>query len=424
VSIETPTRETSPFASIEEAIEDIRAGRFVVVVDDPDRENEGDLTIAAQHATSEAINFMATHGRGVICLCLTEERVEELQLRLLASSHESRHGTAYTTTIDAREGITTGVSAADRAHTIQVAIDPATTPHDLIEGGHILPLRARPGGALQRGGQTEAAVDLARLAGLTPAGVVCEIMNEDGTMARVPDLAAFCERHGIRMITVADLVKYRRRTEKLVERVVSVRLPTEYGAFQAVAYRELLTGKQHLALVKGNVAGKEDVLVRVHSECLTGDVFHSLRCDCGEQLEQALAQIGAEAEGVLLYMAQEGRGIGLLNKLRAYELQEQGFDTVEANVELGFPADSREYGIGYQVLSDLGLTSIRLLTNNPRKMEGIESYGLRVVEQVPIEVPPNDENREYLAAKREKLGHILDLKLHHQGVQLEPEGEE
>ncbi len=429
MSIETPTRETSPFATIEEAIEDIRAGRFVVVVDDPDRENEGDLTIAAEHATAEAINFMATHGRGVICLCLTEERVDELQLRLLASSHESRHGTAYTTTIDAREGIATGVSAADRAHTIKVAIDPGTTPHDLIEGGHILPLRARPGGVLQRGGQTEAAVDLARLAGLTPAGVVCEIMNADGTMARVPDLAEFCERHGIRMVTVADLIQYRRRTEKLVERVVAVRLPSEYGVFQAVAYRELLTGKQHLALVKGEVAGKENVLVRVHSECLTGDVFHSLRCDCGEQLEQALAQIGTEDAGVLLYMAQEGRGIGLLNKLRAYELQEQGFDTVEANAELGFPADSREYGIGYQVLSDLGLTSIRLLTNNPRKMEGIESYGLRVVEQVPIEVPPNDENRGYLAAKREKLGHMLSgsepgLKLHHQGVRLEGEEEE
>jgi 3,4-dihydroxy 2-butanone 4-phosphate synthase/GTP cyclohydrolase II len=424
VSIETPPLETSPFATIEEAIEDIRSGRFVVVVDAPDRENEGDLTIAAERATPDAINFMATHGRGVICLCLTEERVDELQLRLLASSHESRHGTAYTTTIDAREGISTGVSAADRAHTIKVAIDPATTPHDLIEGGHILPLRARPGGVLQRGGQTEAAIDLARLAGLTPAGVVCEIMNEDGTMARVPDLAEFCERHGIRMVTVADLIQYRRRTEKLVERVVSVRLPTEYGEFQAVAYRELLTGKQHLALVKGAVAGKKDVLVRVHSECLTGDVFHSLRCDCGEQLEQALAQIGGEDSGVLLYMAQEGRGIGLLNKLRAYGLQERGLDTVEANVELGFPADSREYGIGYQILSDLGLSAIRLLTNNPRKMEGIESYGLRVVEQVPIEVPPNDENRGYLAAKREKLGHTLGGKLHHQGVRLEPEEDE
>jgi 3,4-dihydroxy 2-butanone 4-phosphate synthase/GTP cyclohydrolase II len=430
VSIEAPRRRAaSPFATIEEALEDIRAGRFVVVVDDPDRENEGDLTIAAEHATPEAINFMATHGRGVICLCLTEERVDELQLRLLASSHESRHGTAYTTTIDAREGITTGVSAADRAHTIKVAIDPASGPHDLIEGGHILPLRARPGGVLQRGGQTEAAVDLARLAGLLPAGVVCEIMKDDGTMARVPDLVEFCERHDLRLVTVADLIQYRRRTEKLVERVVSVRLPTDYGEFQAIAYRELLSGKQHLALVRGDVAGKENVLVRVHSECLTGDVFHSLRCDCGEQLEQALGQIAAEEVGVLLYMAQEGRGIGLLNKLRAYELQEQGLDTVEANVELGFPADSREYGFGYQILADLGLSTIRLLTNNPRKMEGIESYGLKVVEQVPIEVPPNDENRGYLAAKREKLGHLLGAdgprpKLHHQGVRLEGEEEE
>ena len=427
MSIESPAREAaSPFATIEDAIEDVRSGRFVVVVDAPDRENEGDLTIAAEHATPEAINFMATHGRGVICLCLTEERVDELGLRVLASSHESRHGTAYTTTIDAREGITTGVSAADRAHTVKVAIDPASGPHDLIEGGHILPLRARAGGVLQRGGQTEAAVDLARLAGLTPAGVVCEIMKDDGTMARVPDLVEFCERHGLRLVTVADLVQYRRRTEKLVERVVSVRLPTDYGEFQAVAYRELLTGKQHLALVRGEVEGKEDVLVRVHSECLTGDVFHSLRCDCGEQLEQALAQIGAEGSGVLLYMAQEGRGIGLLNKLRAYELQEQGRDTVEANVELGFPADSREYGFGYQILADLGLSTIRLLTNNPRKMEGIESYGLKVVEQVPIEVPPNDENRGYLAAKREKLGHLLGAegaapRLHHQGVRLEEE---
>src|ERR687888_1158105 len=406
---------TKIFATIEEAIDDIRAGRFVVVVDDPDRENEGDLTIAAEYATAQAINFMATHGRGVICLCLTEERVEELQLRLLASSHESRHGTAYTTTIDAREGIATGVSAADRAHTIKVAIDPATTPHDLIEGGHILPLRARPGGVLQRGGQTEAAVDLARLAGLTPAGVVCEIMNDDGTMARVPDLTDFCERHGIRMVTVADLIQYRRRTEKLVERVVSVRLPTEYGEFQAVAYRELLTGKQHLALVKGNVAGREDVLVRVHSECLTGDVFHSLRCDCGEQLESALAMIEREGQGVLLYLAQEGRGIGLLNKLKAYRLQEEGLDTVEANLKLGLPADLRDYGIGAQILADLGLTSIRILTNNPKKIRGLQGYGLSVTEQLPIVHAPNPHNEAYLRAKRDRLGHAL----HHQALPLD-----
>jgi 3,4-dihydroxy 2-butanone 4-phosphate synthase / GTP cyclohydrolase II len=416
----TPKTE-SPFATIEEAIEDIRSGRFVIVVDDADRENEGDLTIAAQFVTPEAITFMATHGRGLICLCLTPERCDELALRPMTDRNETPLGTAFTVSIEAREGVSTGISAHDRARTIHVAIDPASRPADLVQPGHVFPLRARRGGVLRRGGQTEAAVDLARLAGLIPAGVVCEIMKDDGTMARVPDLVDFCERHGIRMVTVADLIQYRRQTEKLVERVVSVRLPTEYGEFKAVAYRELLTDKQHLAVVKGDVRDKESVLVRVHSECLTGDVLHSLRCDCGEQLEQALLQIGAEGTGVLLYMAQEGRGIGLLNKLRAYELQEHGLDTVEANVELGFPADSREYGIGYQILADLGLTTIRLLTNNPRKMEGIESYGLTVVEQVPIEVPPNEENRGYLAAKREKLGHTLGMKLHHQGVRLEPE---
>jgi 3,4-dihydroxy 2-butanone 4-phosphate synthase / GTP cyclohydrolase II len=413
------TAEPRTFASIEEALEDVRAGRFVVVVDAPDRENEGDLTIAAEHVTPEAVNFMATHGRGVICLCLTEQRSDELNLRALASSSESRLGTAYTTPIDAREGITTGVSAADRAHTIHVAIDPGSGPHDLIEGGHILPLRARAGGVLQRAGQTEAAVDLARLAGLSPAGVVCEIMKDDGTMARVPDLVEFCARHGLKLITVADLIEYRRRHEKLVERATTVRMPTAYGEFTAIAFREKLTGKHHVALIKGDVEGHENVLVRVHSECLTGDVFHSLRCDCGEQLELALARIGAEECGVLLYMAQEGRGIGLLNKLRAYELQEQGLDTVEANLELGFPADPRDYGIGYQILADLGLSTIRLLTNNPRKMESAVAYDLTVVEEVPIEVPPNVENRRYLQAKREKLGH----RLHHQDLKFEPDPE-
>jgi 3,4-dihydroxy 2-butanone 4-phosphate synthase / GTP cyclohydrolase II len=413
------TAEPRIFATIEEALEEIRAGRFVVVVDAPDRENEGDLTIAAEHVTPEAINFMATHGRGVICLCLTEQRSDELNLRALASSSESRLGTAYTAPIDAREGITTGVSAADRAHTIQVAIDPGSGPHDLIEGGHILPLRARAGGVLQRAGQTEAAVDLARLAGLTPAGVVCEIMNEDGTMARVPDLVEYCARHGLKLITVAELIEYRRSHEKLVERATTVRMPTAYGEFTAIAFREKLTGKHHVALVKGEVEGRENVLVRVHSECLTGDVFHSLRCDCGEQLELALAQIGAEDSGVLLYMAQEGRGIGLLNKLRAYELQEQGLDTVEANIELGFPADPRDYGIGYQILADLGLSTIRLLTNNPRKMESAVAYGLTVVEEVPLEVPPNVENLHYLQAKREKLGH----RLHHQDLKFEADPE-
>ncbi len=414
--VEAP-ETASPFATIEEAIEDIRSGRFVIVVDDADRENEGDLTIAAQFVTPDAINFMATHGRGLICLCLTPERCDELDLRPMTDHNETPLGTAFTVSIEAREGVSTGISAADRARTIQVAIDPQSVPHDLVQPGHVFPLRARPGGVLKRAGQTEAAVDLARLAGVNPAGVVCEIMNDDGTMARVPDLVAFCERHEIRMVTVADLIEYRRRREKLVERAVSVRLPTELGEFQAIAYRELLTGKQHVALVKGEVAGAENVLVRVHSECLTGDVFHSLRCDCGEQLEQALACIEAEGRGVLLYMSQEGRGIGLLNKLRAYELQENGLDTVEANLELGFPADAREWGIGNQILADLGLTTIRILTNNPRKLRGLDGYGLTVVEQIPIEVEPKPENARYLAAKRDKLGHTI-TRLHHQGARL------
>jgi 3,4-dihydroxy 2-butanone 4-phosphate synthase/GTP cyclohydrolase II len=410
------------FATIEEAIEDIRAGRMVVVVDDEDRENEGDLTIAAQFATPEAINFMATHARGLICLCLTEERADELGLRPMTDHNEAPLGTAFTVSVEAREGVTTGISAADRSRTIQVAISPESTPYDLVQPGHVFPLRAKPGGVLERIGQTEAAVDLARLAGLNPSGVVCEIMNDDGTMARVADLVPYCERHGLKMVTVADLVEHRRRHEKLVERGASVRLPTEYGEFEAVAFREKLTGKAHVALVKGDVDGAQNVLVRVHSECLTGDVFHSLRCDCGEQLEQALAQIDAEGRGVLLYMAQEGRGIGLLNKLRAYELQEQGLDTVEANLELGFPADARDYGIGNQILADLGLTTLRILTNNPKKLTGIDGFGLTVVEQVPIEVPPNTENARYLAAKRDKLGH----RLHHQDLKnldYEPETE-
>ena len=411
--------ETTPFATIEEAIEDVRDGKFVVVVDAPDRENEGDLVIAAEHATPEAINFMATHARGLICLALTPERCEELALRPMTHNNQTPYETAFTVSIEAREGVTTGISAADRARTIQVAIDPESGPADLVQPGHVFPLKARPGGVLQRTGQTEAAVDLARLAGLTPAGVICEVMNDDGTMARVPDLIEYCERHGFKLVTVADLIEYRRRTEKLVERVTSVRLPTAYGEFTAVAFREKLTGKQHVALVKGRVAGEEDVLVRVHSECLTGDVFHSLRCDCGEQLEQALARIGAEERGVLLYMAQEGRGIGLLEKLKAYELQENGLDTVEANLELGFPPDLREYGIGSQILADLGLSSIRILTNNPKKISGIEAFGLKVVEQVPIEVPPNAENRRYLEAKRAKLGH----RLHHQDLKFEEPGE-
>jgi 3,4-dihydroxy 2-butanone 4-phosphate synthase/GTP cyclohydrolase II len=411
----TTKLETSPFATIEEAIEEIRAGRFVVVVDDADRENEGDLTIAAQFVTPDAVNFMATHGRGLICLCLTPERCDELGLRQMTDQNEAQFGTAFTVTIEARDGVSTGISAADRARTIQVAVDPTSTPQDIVSPGHVFPLRARAGGVLKRSGQTEAAVDLARLAGVTPAGVVCEIMKDDGTMARVPDLVEFCEHHGLKLVTVADLIEYRRRTEKLVERVVSVRLPTDHGDFKAVAYRETLTGKQHVALVKGEVEGKDDVLVRVHSECLTGDVFHSRRCDCGEQLEQALARIDREGLGVLLYLSQEGRGIGLLNKLRAYELQEQGLDTVEANLQLGFKADAREYGIGSQILADLGLTTIRVLTNNPKKISGISGFGLEVVSQEPIEVEPNDENRAYLETKRDKLGHTIGRRLHHQG---------
>ena len=414
------TPETaSPFATIEEAIEDIRCGRFVVVVDDADRENEGDLTIAAQFVTPESVAFMATHGRGLICLCLTPERCDELDLRPMTDRNETPLGTAFTVSIEAREGVSTGISAQDRARTIQVAIDPSSVAHDLVQPGHVFPLRAKQGGVLRRAGQTEATVDLARLAGLYPAGVVCEIMNDDGTMARIPDLVPYCERHGLKLVTVAELVEYRRRHEKLVARETAVRLPTEYGEFQAIAFREKLTGKHHVALVHGEVDGAEDVLVRVHSECLTGDVFHSLRCDCGDQLYTALRRIAAEERGVLLYMAQEGRGIGLLNKLKAYELQEQGLDTVDANLALGFAADEREWGIGNQILADLGLTTIRLLTNNPKKVSGLEAYGLRVTEQVPIEVPPNGENLRYLQAKREKLGH----RLHHQDLKFEPETE-
>jgi 3,4-dihydroxy 2-butanone 4-phosphate synthase/GTP cyclohydrolase II len=407
--------ERSAFATIDEAIEDIRQGKFVVVVDAADRENEGDLTIAAQFATPEAVNFMTKEGRGLICLCLTESRCDELGLRQMTDRNETPFGTAFTVSVEAREGVTTGISAPDRSRTIQVAIDTESKPDDLVQPGHVFPLRARDGGVLIRAGQTEAAVDLARLAGLIPAGVVCEIMAEDGTMARVPDLIPYCERHGIKLVTVADLIAYRRRHERLVERTTNVQLPTAYGEFSAVAFREKLTGKHHVALVRGEVDGAENVIVRVHSECLTGDVFHSLRCDCGEQLEQALERIASEERGVLLYMAQEGRGIGLLNKLKAYELQENGLDTVEANVELGFAPDMRDYGIGNQILADLGLTTVRILTNNPKKIIGIEGFGVQVVEQIPIETRPKPENARYLATKRDKLGH----KLHHQDLRFE-----
>jgi 3,4-dihydroxy 2-butanone 4-phosphate synthase / GTP cyclohydrolase II len=403
------------FATIEEAIEDIRAGRMIVVCDDADRENEGDLTLAAQFATPEAINFMAKHGRGLICLALPPERCDELGLDLMAAKNESPFETAFTVSIEAREGVTTGISAADRARTIQVAIDPGTAPRDLVQPGHIFPLKAKPGGVLERTGQTEAAVDLARLAGLNPSGVICEVMNDDGTMARVPDLERYCAAHDLKMITIADLIAYRRLHDKLVERVVTTRLPTGFGEFNVVGYRSLVDDKHHVAMVKGEVDGEQDVLVRVHSECLTGDVFHSLRCDCGEQLESALSMIEQEGRGVLLYLAQEGRGIGLLNKLKAYNLQDQGLDTVDANLELGLPVDLRDYGIGAQILVDLGLSSIRILTNNPKKIRGLEGYGLSVTDQVPIQHAPNPHNEAYLRAKRDRLGHSL----HHQGLPLD-----
>src|SRR5215207_5925284 len=407
----------TPFASIEEAVEDVRRGKMVVVCDGEDRENEGDLVLPGQFATPEAINFMAKEARGLICLALEPERCDELGLDLMAAKNEAPLQTAFTVSVEAAEGVTTGISAHDRARTVQVAIDPHSGPEDLRQPGHIFPLKAKEGGVLERTGHTEASIDLARLAGLIPAGLICEIMNEDGTMARVPDLTSYCGRHGLKMITVADLIAYRRRTEKLVERVVSTRLPTAFGEFAAVGYRSLVDDKHHVAMVKGEVAGKDDVLVRVHSECLTGDVFHSLRCDCGEQLASALAMIEREGLGVLLYLSQEGRGIGLLNKLRAYKLQEDGLDTVEANLKLGLPADLRDYGIGAQILGDLGLTTIRILTNNPKKIIGMEGYGLSVIEQLPIESDPNVHNEDYLRAKRDKMGHSL----HHQGLALDEE---
>jgi 3,4-dihydroxy 2-butanone 4-phosphate synthase / GTP cyclohydrolase II len=395
------------FATIEEAIEDIRQGKMVVVCDDKDRENEGDLVMAAQFVTPEAINFMAKEARGWICLALTPERCDELGLNLMTAKNESPLQTPFTVTIEARDGVTTGISAHDRARTIQVAVDPSATPNDLVQPGHVSPLKAKAGGVLERTGHTEASVDLARLAGLIPAGVICEVMNDDGSMARVDDLTGYCSRHELKMITVADLIAYRRRHDKLIERVVSTRLPTAFGDFQAVGYLSLLDDKHHVALVKGDVAGESDVLVRVHSECLTGDVFHSLRCDCGEQLEAALAMIEREGTGVLLYLSQEGRGIGLLNKLRAYRLQEDGLDTVEANERLGLPADLRDYGTGAQILADLGLSSIRILTNNPKKIKGLEGHGLSVTAQLPTVHPPNEHNEAYLRTKAQRMGHML-----------------
>ncbi len=400
----------APFATIEEGIEEIRAGRMLVVVDDEDREDEGDLVMAAEKVTPAAINFMATHGRGLICMPMRGERLDALGIPPMADENTSEQGTAFHCSIGAKGKITTGISAADRAVTITTAIDPAANPEDISMPGHVFPLRARPGGVLERAGHTEATVDLARLAGLAPAGVICEIMNEDGTMARRPQLEIFAAAHGLKMITVADLIRFRRRTEKLVERESRVLMPTRFGEFVGYGYRSLVDDRTHMALVAGDVSGKENVLVRVHSECLTGDVFHSLRCDCGAQLEEAMRRVQAEGEGVVLYIVgHEGRGIGLANKLRAYELQEEGADTVEANEALGFPADLRDYGIGAQILCDLGLHSIRLMTNNPRKIVGLEGYGLKVTEQVPLEVESCDTNIRYLTTKKEKMAHTLLL---------------
>jgi len=396
-----------PFSTIPEAIDDIRAGRMVVVVDDEDRENEGDLTIAAEKVTPDVINFMARHGRGLICLPMTGERLDELRIPLMVQDDENsaRFGTAFCVPVEAKQGTTTGISAGDRARTVLAAIDPRTKPQDLARPGHMFPLRAQPGGVLQRAGQTEAAVDLARLAGLYPAGVICEIMNEDGTMARVRELEPFCRAHGIKLITIRDLIQYRMRHERLVRKIAEAALPTSYGGFRIHAFESLIDGEHHVAMVLGEIKPEEDVLVRVHSQCLTGDIFSSSRCDCGDQLHRALEMISAEGRGVLLYLRQEGRGIGLVHKIMAYQLQDQGKDTVEANEALGFKADQRDYGVGAQILVELGVRKIRLLTNNPRKFVGLEGYGLKIVDRLAIEIPPSD--RRYLRTKKEKLGHIL-----------------
>jgi 3,4-dihydroxy 2-butanone 4-phosphate synthase/GTP cyclohydrolase II len=396
-------------ASIAEAIKDIKAGRFVVIVDDEDRENEGDLALAAEKVTKEAINFMAKHGRGLICLPVIGKRLDELGIPLMVGENTSKFATAFAVSVDAKHGTTTGISAADRAKTVKAVIDPATKADDLARPGHIFPLRAREGGVLVRAGQTEAIVDLAKLAGLYPAGVICEVMNEDGTMARLPQLEAMADKYGIKIIAVADLIAYRRRHEKLIHRVAETTLPTRYGEFSAIAYRSDIDPDEHLALMMGDISTEEPVLVRVHSECLTGDVFGSLRCDCGEQVALAMESIAKEGRGVFLYMRQEGRGIGFHNKMRAYALQDKGLDTVEANLSLGFASDLRDYGIGAQILADLGLHQIRLLTNNPKKVIGLEGYGLKVVETLPLITTPNPYNRDYLETKKKKLGHILEI---------------
>jgi 3,4-dihydroxy 2-butanone 4-phosphate synthase/GTP cyclohydrolase II len=402
-------RDSFPFALIETALAALREGKFVVVVDDEDRENEGDLVLAAEAVTPEAINFMAREGRGLICLALTEERCDALDLPPMVTENTSNFGTAFTVSIEARGRTTTGISAADRAATVKAAIDPASRPSDLNRPGHMFPLRAQRGGVLKRAGQTEASVDLARIAGMNPSAVLCEIMNEDGTMARVPDLAKFCERFQLPMVTVADLIRYRLKTERLVERIASPHLPTRLGEFRLYAYRSAVTQEEHLALVHGEIHEDDPILVRVHSQCLTGDVFGSARCDCGEQLEVAMEKIVEAGRGVFLYLLQEGRGIGLINKLKAYELQDQGHDTVSANEKLGFPPDIRNYGVGCQILRVLGVRRMRLMTNNPSKYVAIDGYGLEIVERVPLEVKPTDRSRKYLEAKKNKMGHLLKL---------------
>jgi 3,4-dihydroxy 2-butanone 4-phosphate synthase/GTP cyclohydrolase II len=397
-----------PFSPIQEIVDDIRAGKMVIVCDDEDRENEGDLTMAAELVTAEDINFMAVHGRGLICLPMAEEILDRLEIPQMITHNSSRMGTAFTVSIEAKEGVSTGISAADRAHTCRVAVDDATGPEDLVMPGHVFPLRARPGGVLQRAGQTEAAVDLARLAGLKPAGVICEIMKEDGTMARVPDLEKFCEEHGVRMVTVAQIIEYRRTYETLVKCAVETKLPTPFGEFRLRAYENEIDELTHLAIIRGEPEGKDDVLVRVHSACLTGDALHSLRCDCGSQLEAAMRAVAEEGEGVIVYMQQEGRGIGLLNKMKAYHLQDEGLDTVEANQRLGLAPDLRDYGIAAQILKELGLRRIRFMTNNLTKVVGLQGFGLEITERVPIEIQPNGHNERYLRTKRDKLNHVFE----------------
>jgi 3,4-dihydroxy 2-butanone 4-phosphate synthase/GTP cyclohydrolase II len=396
-------------ATIPEAIKDIKAGKFVIVVDDEDRENEGDLVMAAEKVTADSINFMAVHGRGLICMPLTGERLDALRIPMMASNNTSKFGTPFAVAVEAREGTTTGISAADRAKTIQVMVDPKTKPEDILMPGHMFPLRAREGGVLVRAGQTEATVDLARMAGLKPAGVLCEIMNENGTMARMPQLETFAKKHGLKIISVADLIAYRLRHEKLVTRVAEAELPTQFGDFKVIAYKSHTDPAEHVAVVLGNVNTSEPVLVRVHSQCLTGDIFHSLRCDCGEQIEMAMKRIAKEGRGVVLYLRQEGRGIGLHNKIKAYALQDKGMDTVEANLALGFKDDQRDYGVGAQILADLGVRNMRLMTNNPKKTSVLESYGLKVTEQMPLTTKPNPHNRRYLATKQKKMGHLLKI---------------